>query len=267
MTTVFSYQDGTLPLLISVPHSGRMLSADIANRMSAAGLALADTDWHVARLYRFARKMGANVLIADFSRYVVDLNRSSTDEALYENQISTGLCPAKTFAGDAIYQPGRGVTSEEVPLRVQEYWQPYHARIASTLTALKQRFGYALLWDAHSIPGKVPTLFDGQLPDLNIGTNDGASCDPKIEKAVVDAAGEAPYSSVLNGRFRGGYITRNYGRPADRVCAVQLELAQRCYMDEKTMRYDVDAAGRLAQTIKRMVSAYLDAAREVYGSG
>jgi len=253
-------------LLVSVPHDGRLLPADIANRMSAAGLALPDTDWHVARLYRFAKRLGASMLIADFSRYVVDLNRSSDDEALYDKQLSTGLCPQNTFAGEDIYQAGRGLTPTEQAQRIKEYWRPYHEQLAATLQQIKDEHGFALLWDAHSIRSSVPSLFDGELPDLNIGSNDGASCSADVAAAVAQVAGHTPYSSVLDGRFRGGFITRHYGNPKNGVCALQLEIAQRNYMDEDSLDYDRERARRLAATIEAMIDVYIAAGSQYFNA-
>ena len=264
MTTSFSFREGQSPLLVSVPHDGRLLPADVANRMTAAGLALSDTDWNVARLYDFVEQLDASMIVADYSRYVVDLNRSPVDEALYENQLSTGLCPTHTFAGEAIYQPGCAVTAPEQLLRVEEYWRPYHQCLQNTLGRLQEQFGYALLWDAHSIRGVVPTLFDGELPVLNIGSNGGASCDPELIEAVMAVVRHSDYSSVHNGRFSGGYITRNYGLPKSHVHALQLELAQHSYMDENTLRYDFADARSLAAVIEKMLRAFVDAAKSAY---
>ena len=262
MTTSFSFRRGSTPLLVSVPHDGRLLPAAVSNRMTAAGLALQDTDWHVGQLYDFVRDHGASILVADYSRYVVDLNRSASDEALYENQRSTGLCPEATFAGDSIYQPGKGVTAEERAARIAEYWRPYHSQLEHTLREIRDEFGFAILWDAHSIQGELPSLFSGRLPDLNIGTNDGASCPKSVVDAVLAVAAGSPYSVVLDGRFKGGYITRNYGAPARCIYALQLELAQRCYMDEASLRYDRELASELIATIENMLNACVDAATD-----
>lgn len=264
MTPVFAYLPGSAPLLISVPHDGRQIPPAMAAGMTNIGRAIPDTDWNVNRLYAFAGELGASVLAANYSRYVVDLNRSASDEALYVGQVSTGLCPAASFAGEPLYLPGKQPDEREKQARVKAYWLPYHEKLSATLADLKSRFGYALLWDAHSIPGEVPLLFGGRLPDLNIGTNGGKSCAPAMEAAVSGAAEASSCSSVLNGRFKGGYITRQYGQPDRDVHAVQLELAQRCYMDEKSLRYDEAAAAKLGETIRSMLQAFMTSAKEIY---
>lgn len=256
MSDVFDFREGNSALLVSIPHDGRKLAPGQAQRMTAAGMELRDTDWHVRELYSFVEDLDASVIAANYSRYVVDLNRPPSDASLYENQLATGLCPHKTFAGQDIYLDGESVSSREQETRVQAYWQPYHDRIFETLNRLKDQFGFALLWDAHSIAGEVPLLFDGVLPDLNIGTNGGVSCAAEISVAVAVVAQASPYSSVTNGRFRGGHITRSYGAPEDGVHALQLELTQQNYMDEKILSYDADRAATLAETIRSMLHAF-----------
>lgn len=260
MIEVCSSYEGDLPLLISVPHDGCHIPADMRHRMTAIGLGVPDTDWHVAELYEFARDLGASMQVANYSRYVVDLNRSAADEDLYPGQLVTGLCPLETFSGESIYSAG-GVTDDEMAARISDYWRPYHARIESTLAAMQAKHGYALLWDAHSIPSVVPRLFDGELPELNIGTNSSKSCAAPIEAAVVDAAEASPYSTAVNGRFKGGYITRHYGNPGHRIHALQLEIAQRAYLDEATTAFDAEKAGRLRVTLRRLLETFLGAAR------
>lgn len=257
MIGVYGFREGTVPLLISVPHDGCHLPADVRAGMTAAGTDLPDTDWHVGQLYEFAGDLGANILVANYSRYVVDLNRPATDEELYPGQLSTGLCPTETFAGEAIYD---GSVEIDTAARIAAYWQPYHERIRATLDNLRDQHGYALLWDAHSIPSEVPRLFDGRLPALNIGTNGGASCGAEIETAVNAVAEASDYSSVLNGRFRGGYITRHYGDPGNGIHAVQLEIAQRVYMNERTRTFDAEKALHLRATLRAMLMAYLESA-------
>ncbi|MGI9238446.1 MAG: N-formylglutamate deformylase [Woeseiaceae bacterium] len=259
MIDVYSAFAGEQPLLVSVPHDGCHVPDEIRTRMTEAGLDLPDTDWHVSELYDFARDLGASMLVANYSRYVVDLNRSASDDVLYPGQLVTGLCPLQTFSGDDIYSQG-GVDPEETARRVSMYWQPYHERIEDTLSAMRDKYGYAMLWDAHSIPSEVPRLFDGELAELNIGTNNGSSCPEFIEAAIASVARGSPYSTVVNERFRGGYITRHYGDPENHVFAIQLEIAQRSYMDEDTRVFDSRRARRLRDTLRHMLETLLSSA-------
>lgn len=253
MTECYSFHAGDIPLLVSVPHDGRKLPDDVAAQMTDAGRALPDTDWHVARLYEFARQLGAFMIIANYSRYVVDLNRPADDAALYEGHRVTGLCPTQTFAGRDIYAHD---VSIDLNGRVRQYWRPYHDKIRETLANIRAAYGYALLWDAHSIASRVPTLFDGELPVLNIGTWDGRSCGQVIADAITRVADNSLYDAVLNARFKGGFITRHYGEPESNVHAVQLELAQRAYMDETTKRYDAAKASRLRDTLTDLLDVF-----------
>lgn len=253
---VFDFHAGSGPLLVSVPHDGRLLAPGMAERMTGAGVSLPDTDWHVARLYDFVRELGASLLVARFSRYVVDLNRPADDAALYPGQLSTGLCPRKTFAGEQIYRDEADPAPAEIDARRVAYWQPYHDRITETLAAIRDRHGHALLWDAHSIESVVPRLFDGELAVLNLGSNSGASAG----EAIVSRVAAATDDVVLDGRFRGGHITRHYGRPASGVHALQLEIAQRAYMDEASREYDTRRAEVLQGRIGAMLEAFIAAA-------
>lgn len=255
MDDCYTLRRGTTPLLISVPHDGRNLPGEISSRMTPAGRAIPDTDWHVARLYDFAHELGATMLVAEYSRYVTDLNRPADDDPLYPGRVATGLCPLRTFSGDVIYTCDDPVSAEEKDRRVQRYWRPYHDRITAELERLRQEHGFAVLWDAHSIPSEVPRLFEGQLPELNIGTFDGRSCSPEIRQRVDSIAKESGFTSVLDGRFKGGYITRHYGSPADGLQALQLEIAQRAYMDETSLVYDESKACRLQETLRKMLAA------------
>lgn len=259
MTDVFDYVAGTTPLIVSIPHDGRQIPKTQLSDMTEAGAAIPDTDWHVRQLYDFASSIGASVLSANYSRYVVDLNRSAQDENLYPGQTVTGLCPRQTFRGEDIYlhdkQPDTAATDD----RIIHYWRPYHDKLQELVHNTHKRFGVALLWDAHSIPSQVPRLFDGILPDLNFGTNDGLSCAADIvENLVSTAERNSDYSVVYNGRFKGGYITRNYGRPADGVHAVQLELTQSNYMNETTLAYDLTDAARLKALLQQILVAFTD---------
>ena len=255
MTAVFDLHRGSSPLLISVPHDGREVPDGIRARMTDVGRKLPDTDWHVAKLYDFASELGASTLVANYSRYVVDLNRPPDDGSLYPGQLSTGICPVKTFAGEPIYRTGAGLARDEQARRIDDYWRPYHAQIAANLDELRSAHGYALLWDAHSIPSRVPSLFDGELPVLNLGSFDGTSAGPGIIDAVTAVAGNSGYEFVCDGRFKGGYITRHYGAPASGVHALQLEIAQRAYLDERSGQFDNAKADRLRGMLAAMLEA------------
>ncbi|MBT8084613.1 MAG: N-formylglutamate deformylase [Woeseia sp.] len=261
---VFEFHQGSSPLLISVPHDGRELPDDIAARMTPVALTLPDTDWHVAELYAFAREQGASMITARYSRYVVDLNRPPDDAALYAGKPASGICPSKTFGGEALYTDGDPINAAEQDARINRYWRPYHAEIAAVLSQTRRKHGYALLWDAHSIASRVPQLFDGELPVLNIGTNRGASCAPAIESELVRYASQSQYSSVCNGRFTGGYITRYFGKPKQKMHAVQLELSQRSYMNETTLRYNRERSARLQRGLRGLLDTYIRAAETLH---
>jgi N-formylglutamate deformylase len=219
------------PLLISVPHAGLELPADLVKR-TGPWAELPDTDWHVDRLVDFAPKAGVGLLVARCSRYVVDLNRPPDDQPLYA-QPGSGLVPTETFAGDALYEAGHLPGPDDRARRIAEYWQPYHERLQQELDSIRDQYGFAVLLDAHSIASQVPRLFEGRLPDLNLGTFSGQSCAPELEHSVAQLLTTAEgFTSVVNGRFKGGFITRHYGRPEEGIHALQLEIAQACYMDE-----------------------------------
>ena len=254
MAPVYLLEQGTTPLVISIPHAGTGLPPGFSERLSAAARDLPDTDWHVERLYAFASDLGASVLRATVSRYVIDLNRPPDGESLYPGQPTTGLCPDTLFDGRALYREGAEPDAAEVGARLHTFWQPYQDALAAELARVRAAHGVALLYDAHSIRSQVPRLFEGTLPDFNIGTVDGGSCDPSLQ-ADIEAICRAAdgYSTVVNGRFRGGHITRHYGNPGDGVHAVQMELAQTTYMTEAPpYAYDEDRA-EVTQSILRWV--------------
>jgi N-formylglutamate amidohydrolase len=264
MTDCYTFDRGDSPLLISIPHDGRELAPGMDKRMTDKGLSLPDTDWHVRQLYKFASALGAGTIAANYSRYVVDLNRPSTDEAMYAAQLSTGLCPTRTFDGESLYKDADIIDGDELQQRVEMYWLPYHAKIESELSEIKQKFGYALLWDAHSIRTMVPDLFEGELPELSIGTDSSSSCDLSLETAVASVAKESRFSSVCNGRFKGGHITRYFGDPAQNIHALQLELTQHCYMDEESGDYVQQSAAILVNALQSMLVVLLETADSKY---
>ena len=258
MTDVFTLHRGDAPLLLSLPHDGSLIPPALAQRMVPAARRAPDTDWHVSRLYAFARELGASILVPRHSRYVVDLNRPEDDVSLYPGQNTTGLCPIVQFSGEPVYLEGQGPDAAEVASRVDTYWRPYHQSLQSELARIHARHGRAVLWEGHSIRGEVPFLFEGRLPDLNLGTAAGASCSPVLQsrlEAVLAAQDE--YDWVANGRFKGGHITRHYGDPGNGVDAVQLEISQRNYMDETSFDWDEGKAARLQRVLRALLEAAL----------
>ncbi|KAB8172290.1 N-formylglutamate deformylase [Lysobacter maris] len=255
---IFTLHRGDAPLLISLPHDGSLIPDDLAARMTPTARRAPDTDWHVSVLYAFARELGASILAPRHSRYVVDLNRPPDDVSLYPGQNTTGLCPAVRFDGEPVYLDGQAPDADEVAARVRHYWQPYHQALGEELARLKSEHGRAVLWEGHSIRSVVPFLFEGRLPDLNLGTAGGASCRPGLAaKLEAVLTGQSDYSHIVNGRFKGGYITRHYGRPDDGIDAVQLELAQINYMDEDSFEYAPERAARLQPLLRRLLECTL----------
>jgi formiminoglutamase len=224
---------GQGPLLLAQPHGGTDIPQDIAARLNDLGLARADTDWHITRLYDGLVEDATRVS-TPLHRYVIDANRDPADQSLYPGQNTTSLCPTTSFDGKPIYRPGQEPSADEIAERRARFHQPYHDALEQQLERIRQRHGYAILYDCHSIRSRVPFLFDGQLPDFNIGSNDGSSCAAEIEAAVrqiCEAASD--YRCVTNGRFKGGWTTRHYGQPGRGRHAIQMELAQCNYMLEQ----------------------------------
>lgn len=256
----FRFRQGTRPLLISMPHVGTHVPPALAARFTEEARHVPDTDWHLERLYDFADELGASVLVATHSRYVIDLNRPPDGASLYPGQSVTGLCPVDTFDDTPVYAnpadlPGDAETAE----RRDAIWQPYHAKLAEELARIRAQHGVAALWDAHSIRSVLPRFFEGKLPDLNLGTGKGISCDPALAQTLLGIAESATgYTGVLNGRFTGGYITRQYGNPAGGVHAVQLEMTQSSYMQEKLpFDYLPEVAAGVQPHVRRMIEAVL----------
>lgn len=255
------FERGPSPLLVSMPHVGTQVPPPIARRLTPAALKLADTDWHLPRLYDFLSGLGANLLVAVNSRYVIDLNRDPDGTPLYPGLDNTELCPLSTAEREPIYLPGQAPDAAEVAERTAIYWRPYHAKLAAAIDEIRERHGYALLFDAHSIKSVLPRFFDGRLPDINLGTADQSSADPAIGPDLLAVAKQhTGYSAVLNGRYKGGYITRHHGRPAEQVHAVQLELAWRTYMDEEgSFAFDEARAAGVRPALRAIVERFMTA--------
>ena len=262
----FTLQRGNVPLLVSMPHTGTDIPPELHGGYTGRALGVEDTDWHLQRLYDFLPAFGASVITPQHSRYVIDLNRPPDDTPMYPGSANTELCPTHFFNGDALYKPGQEPSPEEVQRRRTVFWQPYHDALAAELARLKARHGYALLWDAHSIRSQIPWLFEGTLPDLNIGTASGLSANSAVTDAVALACNASPHiTTAVNGRFKGGYITRHYGQPAHDIHAVQLEMCQSLYMQEVApYAYAPDLALKIQPLLMNMVSTAIKAGARCY---
>ena len=246
---------GSGPIVLGMPHAGTFIPDEIATCLNERGRECADTDWWIDRLYEDVLP-SATIVKATFSRTVIDANRDPSGVSLYPGQNTTGLCPTTDFDNQPIYHPGREPDAAEIENRRVGWHVPYHAAVRQALDAAKAKHGVAVLYDCHSIRSVVPNLFEGTLPVFNIGTNDGVTCDSSIEQAVTTACeGHAEFNHVVNGRFKGGWTTRHYGQPSNGFHAVQMELAQRVYMDElPPWRYDSARANTVRPILKSILT-------------
>lgn len=260
MSDVYTLIKGSVPLLISMPHNGQLIPDDIAKNMTDKAKTVPDTDWYKDRLYDFAKALGAYILIPNYSRYVIDLNRDPYGVDLYPGANSTELCPTTAFDLSPLYLDGKQPSDSEIETRIATYWQPYHQAIKTTLAEIKQQHSRAVLLEAHSILSTVPRFFEGQLPDFNFGTASGQSCAEQLLTQITELD-YSPYSMVTNGRFKGGYITRAYGDPANDIHAIQLELSQRTYLDESSFKYLDDIAAQVKPKLENLVRELINFAQ------
>lgn len=257
---------GDAPLVLGMPHTGIHIPDDLAPRFVSLWRARKDADWWIDRLYAFAADLDATIVRTHVSRSVIDVNRDPSGASLYPGQTTTALCPTTTFDGEPLYLPGQEPDAAEIAERSDRWLAPYHAALTAELARLRDLHGHVVLYDCHSIRSRMPRLFDGALPQFNIGTNGGVTCDPALEASVERACAATGRSRVLNGRFRGGYTTRHHGRPANGVHAIQMELACRGYIDEPDMPdeanwptpWDPARAAQLATHLRHILAACLD---------
>ncbi|MFQ1064432.1 N-formylglutamate deformylase [Bordetella trematum] len=260
MTALYALSRGDTPLLINLPHVGTWVPPELRAHLLPEAQCVPDTDWHVDRLYDFARSLGVTLMAATHSRYVIDLNRDPQGAALYPGASNTELCPTSRFDGGPVWADSAAqAPALSVALRRERYFTPYHARLDAELQRLHARHGYAILLDGHSIISRCERFFDGQLPDLNLGTADGASCAPSLQAEASAVLHEAAgFSAVTNGRFKGGWITRHYGRPAQGYHALQLEMALSAYMTEAPpYHFEPERAAALTAVLHRLVERLL----------
>ena len=267
MQANYIFEEGHVPLLISMPHSGVFIPADIQAQLTPIAKERADTDWHLPLLYNMTKALGVSTIKAQYSRYVIDLNRSREDDNLYPGQDTTGLFPIDTFDKKPLYLNNVLPTKEEKQRRIALYWEPYHQQIQTQLERMRAQYGVAILWDAHSIASQVPRFFEGKLPDLNFGTANQTSCALSLENALEntlckvlhDSMQLSQVSHVFNGRFKGGYITRHYGKPEDHIHAVQLEMSQCLYMNEQSpYTYRPELAEKIQPILTRLLQTCID---------
>lgn len=260
MSDFLTLRRGGGPLILSLPHTGTTMPPEVAAGLADADLALKDTDWWIDRLYApLAEALDATTVHTALSRTAIDVNRDPSGRSLYPGQATTGLAPLETFDGEPLYRPDAEPDEAEIARRRSRWFDPYHTALAAELARLRREHGLVLLYDCHSIRSRVPRLFPGELPVFNIGSNDGRSCAPEIAEAAAAICGRSGMSTVVDGRFKGGWITRHYGRPEHGVHALQMELACRAYMDEAPPRFDEARAERLRGVLSDMLDAMLSA--------
>ncbi|HEY0270723.1 MAG TPA: N-formylglutamate deformylase [Sphingomonas sp.] len=266
MSDFLEVHRGDAPLIVSFPHTGTDLPPELEQAFVSPWLARRDADWWIDRLYAFARDLGATTVRTRLSRSVIDCNRDPSGASLYPGQTTTGLCPTETFDGAPLY-PAADPDEAEIIRRRAAYFDPYHAALAAEIARLRAAYGRVVLYDAHSIRSRIPRLFDGELPQFNIGTNSGASCDPALAAAVTAPCAGSGDSFILDGRFKGGWTTRHYGRPADGVHAIQMELSMRGYMAEpdpptpENWPPPLAAAPAVLPVLRHILAAALDFAK------
>jgi N-formylglutamate deformylase len=254
------------PLIVSMPHTGTGMPAEIEDKFISPWLARKDADWWIEHLYDFASDLGVTIIRTAISRTVIDVNRDPSGRSLYPGQNTTELCPTTTFDGERLYREGCEPDAPEIARRRQLFFEPYHNAIRSEIERLRGGHGKTVLYEAHSIRSYIPHLFESELPHFNIGTNSGLSCDGALSAAIAGVCGESQFTHVTNGRFKGGYTTRHYGNPAESVHAIQLELAMRAYMEEPSSpsvenwpaRYDGSRAELLRTVLRRILETCLE---------
>lgn len=249
---VFDLVEQDSPIIVSMPHHGQFIPHDVLEQMTDTALISADTDWYLVQLYDFLEELNVTRINANYSRYLIDLNRDSSGKVLYKGADNTELWPTSTFDLEPLYEEDEEPDAQEVARRTELYWKPYHQELERLIKHAKDKFGYCLLFEAHTIQSHVPRFFDGQLPDFNFGTNEGQTVNDEL-KAVLESFDTGDYSKIINGRFKGGFITRQYAKPDDNIFTIQLELSQITYLDEKLRLFDQEKAKKVSDVIKRLV--------------
>jgi formiminoglutamase len=258
-------KSGTVPLIVSIPHAGVELG-ELESVVVDPWLARKDADWRLDALYNFVGEVGATLVATQMSRTVIDCNRDPSGASLYPGQATTELCPTTTFDGEALYRRGEEPEPAEIDRRRRQYFEPYHAALRAEIDRARRTHRRVALFDAHSIRSRIPRLFEGELPVFNLGTNSGSSCTPQLRDAVAEILMASNEPTAVDGRFKGGWITRAFGDPGVGVEALQLELACRAYMrepehpgpDNWPAPIDEKRAKPTRATIRRVLATILD---------
>lgn len=261
----FCFHQGNSPIVVSMPHSGVELLPEMEARLSNQAKSLPDTDWYIPELYDFLLSSDISVISANYSRYVIDLNRPIDDKPLYASK-TTGLFPEILFSDEPVFLPGKEHSNTLKEKIKEEVWQTYHQQIEKELERVKNKFGFGILFDAHSIAAKVPMLFDGTLPDFNFGNNDGMASDTQFLTSLEDIISDSGFSCVCNGRFKGGYITRSFGQPQKHIHAIQLELSQATYLANNSDGYQLDLIKKqnVSLLLQKVIERLLEAGKQLY---
>ncbi|MEX2150166.1 MAG: N-formylglutamate deformylase [Steroidobacteraceae bacterium] len=256
---IYALHRGNSPLFVSLPHVGIELPDDQRWRYVERALGVEDTDWHLDRLYDFVRERGASLIVPRYNRYLIDLNRPIGNTPMYPGMNNTELCPTRFFTGDPLYRDESAPDAAEIARRVERYWRPYHDALRAELDRLRELQGHVILFDGHSIKSELPWLFDGRLPDLNLGTANGASCAPDLRDALARVlAGQSRFTQVVDGRFKGGHTTRHYGAPDREVHAIQLEMCWSCYLQESAPHaWDPERAEAVRPVLGELIETML----------
>lgn len=265
----FTFHQGDSPILVSMPHSGLSLLPEMQQKLSKEAKSLPDTDWYIPELYDFLtdEKVNASVISASYSRYVVDLNRPIDDKPLYASK-TTGLFPDILFSNKSVFVNGEQ-HQDAIKAQIKvDIWQPYHDKIKTELARIKAKFGFAILFDAHSIAEQVPMLFEGKLPNFNFGNNDGHACAIEFMHALDECVSQSQYSHVSNGRFKGGYITRCFGQPDQDIHAIQLELSQATYLTDTADEYQLDLAKKkqITPLLQQLIESLISTGKQLYST-
>ena len=255
---------GDGPVILGQPHGGTFVPAEIAARFNDNGHLLADTDWHIGKLYE-GLLPSATIVRATFHRYVIDANRDPSGQSLYPGQNTTGLCPLTDFDGKPIWKTGAEPNAQDITERLAAFHRPYHTALEAEIARVKARHGVAVVYDCHSIRSRIPFLFEGKLPALNIGTDIGKTCSKRVEELTYEFSASSPYATALNGRFRGGWTTRHYGRPETGVHAIQMEIAQSAYLEAEAppWTYSEKKGAKLRRWLKDVLEVIHDEALEM----